>query len=69
MAGGMRVIERKHVQEVKVRVTLTVPAWVIRDLGFQPGDERDWFMMVDDDGEKIGALRRVPAKSKVKEEG
>ncbi|GAI66334.1 unnamed protein product [marine sediment metagenome] len=69
MEGGMRVIERKHVQEVKVRVTITVPAWIIRDLGFQPGDERDWFMMEDDKGEKMGALRRIPAKSEVNEEG
>ena len=38
--GEMKVIDRKHVQEVKVRVTLTVPAWVIKDLGFHPGDER-----------------------------
>ena len=62
------MIERKQVQEVKVRVTITVPAWVIKDLGFQPGDEREWFLMKPEEGEKVGCLRRVP-KVKEKEEG
>lgn len=56
----MRIIERKEVKEVKARVNITVPAWIMKELGFKPGDSRDWFLLRTDDGEIVGCLRRVP---------
>jgi len=58
----MKVVQRKSVKKVKVRVGITVPAWVINELGFEPDDERDWIPLEDDNGERLVALRRIPKK-------
>ena len=64
----MKVVQRKSVREVKPRITMWVPAWVIKELGFEPGDESDWISMEDDNGERLVALRRIP-KVREGEEG
>lgn len=60
----MEVRQRKKVQAVRVRVTFNIPAWVIKDLGFKPGDEADWQPLVDDNGVNFVGLRRIAAKEK-----
>ena len=56
----MKVVQRgKSVREVRARVTINVPAWVVKELGFQPGDRPDWIPLEDDDGTRLVALRRV----------
>ena len=56
----MKVVQRgKSVREVRARVTINVPAWVVKELGFQPGDRPDWVPLEDDDGTRLVALRRV----------
>lgn len=59
----MKVVQRrKSVQEVKPRITMWVPAWVIKELGFELGDESEWVPLEDDNGERLVALRRIPGK-------
>jgi len=49
----MKVVQRrKSVQEVKPRITMWVPAWVIKELGFELGDESEWVPLEDDNGAK-----------------
>lgn len=58
------------VKEVKASVPrLYIPTWVIRDLGFEPGDRPDWVPLADDKGEKFVALRRLPKKKEGEGEG
>jgi len=39
-----------------------VPAWVIKELGFELGDESEWVPLEDDNDERLVALRRIPGK-------
>lgn len=64
---GVTIRQRVNTKEVKARVHLNIPAWVYKELGFEPGDQADWVPIVDDKGEKIVALRRIP-KEKVEGE-
>ena len=58
----MKVVQRKSVREVKPRINMWVPAWVIKELGFKPGDDSEWIPLEDDKGERLVALRRIPKK-------
>ena len=64
---NMKVVERKNVRAVGVRITISVPAWVIKELEFEPGDNREWIPLEDDNGERMVALRRI--KKGEKKEG
>ena len=64
----MKVVQRKSVGKVKPRITMWVPAWVLRELGFEPDDESDWVPLEDDNGERLVALRRIPKKVEAEEE-
>lgn len=55
----MKVVQRKRVRELQPQMHIWVPAWAIRELGFQPGDERDWVLLEDDNGERLVGLRRI----------
>ena len=67
--AGFTVRQRVKAKEVKSRgVRLNIPAWVYKDLGFEIGDSAEWVPLLDDKGEKIVALRRIP-KEKVEGEG
>ena len=66
---GLKVRQEVLVRVLKPRVPrLNIPTWVIRDLGFEPGDRGEWVPLSDDKGEKMVALRRIP-KKKEGEEG
>lgn len=61
----MEVIERdKPVKEVKGRLAINVPSWIIQELCFESGDKKTWVLLKMDDGEIVGCLRRVPKKKK-----
>jgi hypothetical protein len=65
---GFRIRQEVTAKAVKESVPrLNIPTWVIRDLGFKPGDRGEWVPLTDDKGEKMVALRKIPKKKE--EEG
>lgn len=64
----MKVVQRKEVKAVRVQVRINIPAWVYKELGFQPGDREEWIPLEDDNGERMVALRRIPKKVEGEEE-
>lgn len=71
----MKVVQRKTTKERHPQIHIWVPAWVIKELGIQPGDKKEeWIPLEDDNGERLVALRRAPRerdgeKEKQKEKG
>ena len=65
---GFKIRQEVSVKAVKESVPrLNIPTWVIRDLGFKPGDRGEWVPLADDKGEKMVALRKIPKKKEGEE--